>query len=59
MPDGVPTAGERLSAFRAAFVAAAVLAFVGSVASLLIRDSDAAGTMHPKEAPPEGATAAA
>lgn len=59
LPDGVPTPSEQLSAFRGAFLAAALLALVGSVASLAIRDADAAGTMHPKAAPPEGATAAA
>jgi hypothetical protein len=40
------------------FFHAAGLALVASIAALFIRDSDAAGTMHPKAAPTASATPA-
>jgi predicted MFS family arabinose efflux permease len=46
LPDGDPSGAEQVSAFHGVYLVAAVLALTGSLASLAIRDADAAGTMH-------------
>ena len=45
------TGAVDLAGFHAAFAAAAVIAVIGAVAALWIRDADAANTMHPGPGP--------
>jgi hypothetical protein len=46
LPDGDPTTSEQMSAFHGVYLVAALLAFTGALASLVIHDEDAAATMH-------------
>ncbi|MCC7366704.1 MAG: multidrug efflux MFS transporter [Dehalococcoidia bacterium] len=46
LPDRVPSVAEQVDAFRAVFLAAALIAVIGVVAALRIRDADAAATMR-------------
>ena len=48
-PGGTVTDPQRaLDGFHVTFLVASGLAFAAAVAALFIRDSDAAGTMHPR-----------
>jgi EmrB/QacA subfamily drug resistance transporter len=59
LPSGPPTPGQHVDAFRGVFLVAGALALLGSIASLRIRDEDAAGTMHERSMVRRRAAAAA
>jgi predicted MFS family arabinose efflux permease len=51
LPGGDVVAGtDQVSAFHGAFLVGGALALIGALASLVIRDSDAAPTMRPRQA---------
>ena len=47
--SGAAAVAARVSAYHDVFAGAALLAFLGAMVSLLIRDEDAAATMRPRD----------